>query len=109
MKLARLERALDLLDHALVIVDEAGSVHYRNRLAGAMLKSAGSPLTLGAGILAARGRELQTELQAAIRLACLQRRSSAHVSSGCAPRRRSRGAAARRRWGCCACCSATGR
>jgi len=71
------ERALDMLDHALVIVNEAGSVHYRNRLANAVLKSAASPLTVSAGILGARGRALH----AAIRLACLQRRSSALAAS----------------------------
>ena len=81
MKSGLLERALDMLDHALVIVDEAGSVHYRNRPANALLKSAASPLTLNAGALGARGRELQAELQDAIRLACLQRRSSALAAS----------------------------
>src|SRR5581483_10646601 len=76
MKLARMENALDMLDHALVIVDEAGAVHYRNRPASALLKSAGSPLTLAAGMLGGRGRELHAALQAAIRLACVERRSS---------------------------------
>jgi DNA-binding CsgD family transcriptional regulator len=75
------ERALDMLDHALVIVNEAGSVHYRNRLANAVLKSAASPLTVSAGILGARGRALHAELHDAIRLACLQRRSSALAAS----------------------------
>ncbi len=75
------ERALDMLDHALVIVNEAGSVHYRNRLAGAVLKSAASPLTVSAGTLRARGRALHAELHEAIRLACLQRRSSALAAS----------------------------
>ena len=83
MKLALLERALDMLDHALVIVDETGSVHYRNRLASALLKSAASPLTLAAGTLGARGRELHADLQQAIRHACVERRSSAlAVSQG---------------------------
>jgi DNA-binding CsgD family transcriptional regulator len=81
MKLSRMEHALDMLDHALVIVDEAGSVHYRNRPASALLKSAGSPLTLAAGILGGRGRELHAELQQAIRLACVERRSSALAAS----------------------------
>ena len=81
MKSALLERALDMLDHALVIVDEAGAVHYRNRLANALLKSALSPLSVAAGILGARGRELQATLVDAIRLACLQRRSSALAAS----------------------------
>ena len=71
------ERALDMLEHALFIVDEAGAVHYRNRLANALLKSTTSPLTVAAGLLGARGRELQAELQEAIRLACLHRRPSA--------------------------------
>lgn len=81
MKLALLERALDMLDHALVIVDEAGAVHYRNRMASALLKSAGSPLSVAAGVLGARGRELHARLQAAIRLACHERRSSALAAS----------------------------
>lgn len=81
MKLALLERALDMLDHALLIVDEAGAVHYRNRQASALLKSAGSPLTVSAGMLGARGRELHAELQEAIRHACAERRSSALAAS----------------------------
>lgn len=81
MKSGLLERALDMLDHALVIVDEAGLVQYRNRLANALLKSAASPLTVAAGMLGARGRELQAELHEAIRLACLQRSSSALAAS----------------------------
>jgi len=81
MKLALLERALDMLDHALVIVDEAGAVHYRNRMASALLKSAGSPLSVAAGVLGARGRELHARLQAAIRVACHERRSSALAAS----------------------------
>lgn len=81
MKLALLERALDMLDHALVIVDEAGAVHYRNRMASALIKSAGSPLSLAAGVLGARGRELHARLQDAIRLACHERRSSALAAS----------------------------
>ena len=81
MKPGLAERALDMLDHALVIVDEAAAVHYRNRPAGTLLKSAGSPLSVSAGILGARGRELQAELHAAIRLACRERRASALVAS----------------------------
>jgi DNA-binding CsgD family transcriptional regulator len=81
VKSALLERALDMLDHALVIVDETGAVHYRNRLANALLKSALSPLSVAAGLLGARGRELQAALMDAIRLACLQRRSSALAAS----------------------------
>jgi len=69
MKSGLLERALDMLEHALVIVDEAGSVHYRNRLATASLKSAASPLTVSAGILSARG--------ASCRPSCM-RRSEEH-------------------------------
>ena len=81
MKSGLLERALDMLDHALLIVDEAAGVHYRNRLASALLKSEAAPLMVSAGILGARGRELQAELHQAIRLACLQRRPSAVVAS----------------------------
>jgi len=81
MKSGLLERALDMLDHALLIVDEAAGVHYRNRLASALLKSEAAPLMVSAGILGARGRELQAELHQAIRLACLQRRPSALVAS----------------------------
>jgi DNA-binding CsgD family transcriptional regulator len=69
MKSGLAERALDMLEHALVIVDEAGTVHYRNRLASALLKGAGSPLTMS------------SELQAAIALACRERRPSALLLS----------------------------
>lgn len=81
MRAGLAERALDMLEHALVIVDEAGSVHYRNRLANALLKSAASPLAVSAGILSGRGRELQGELHEAIRLACVQRTPSALAAS----------------------------
>ena len=81
MKSGLAERALDMLDHALVIVDEALVVHYRNRVASALLRSEGSPLTAADGTLGARGRELQSELQHAIRLACRERRASALVAS----------------------------
>jgi hypothetical protein len=56
---ALLERALDMLEHALVIVDSAGELRYRNRLAAALLKAAGPPL------------------RRAIRVACAERRPSA--------------------------------
>ena len=56
---ALLERALDMLEHALVIVDAAGELRYRNRLAAALLKGAGPAL------------------RRAIRVACAERRPSA--------------------------------
>jgi DNA-binding CsgD family transcriptional regulator len=58
-----LERALDMLDYALVIVNQDGKLEYKNRVAAALLKDSPGPL----------GR---AQLRAAIRLACLEARAS---------------------------------
>jgi DNA-binding CsgD family transcriptional regulator len=65
-----LERALDMLDCALLIVDDEGKVAYRNRVATALLERAHGGLILAEGVLSAKGRELREGLARAIRLAC---------------------------------------
>jgi DNA-binding CsgD family transcriptional regulator len=65
-----LERALDMLDCALLIVDDEGTVEYRNQVASALLRRAHGGLTIAGGALSAKGRELREGLARAIRLAC---------------------------------------
>jgi DNA-binding CsgD family transcriptional regulator len=67
-----LERALDMLDCALLIVDEEGRVEYRNRVAAALLAAAHGGLALSGGALTARGRKLRDSLSQAIQLACTE-------------------------------------
>jgi len=71
-----LERALDMLDCALLIVDDEGKVEYRNRVAAALLARAHGGLTLGGGSLSAKARKLREALSHAIRLACTELQSS---------------------------------
>src|ERR671924_527816 len=54
-KCVLLESALDMLDCALLIVDEEGRVEYRNRVATALLAAAHGGLALSGGALTARG------------------------------------------------------
>jgi DNA-binding CsgD family transcriptional regulator len=72
-----LERALDMLDYALVIVDEQARVEYRNRAAATLLKGSACPLAVTAGRLAARSKSLQSELRSAIARVCATQRLSA--------------------------------
>jgi len=74
--LVMLERALDMLDLALLIVDDECKVEYRNRVATALLGRAHGGLALGGGLLTAKGRKLREGLAQAIRLACDELRSS---------------------------------
>jgi DNA-binding CsgD family transcriptional regulator len=71
-----LERALDMLDCALLIVDDEGKVEYRNRVASALVARSHGGLALGGGILTAKGRKLRDALAEAIRLACVELQSS---------------------------------
>ena len=71
-----LERALDMLDCALLIVDDEGKVEYRNRVATALLARAHGGLALAAGTLTAKARRLREPLAQAIRLACAELQSS---------------------------------
>jgi DNA-binding CsgD family transcriptional regulator len=66
-----LERALDMLDSALLIVDDEGRVEYRNRAATALLASGQGGLALARGVLTATARQLREGLTEAIRLACV--------------------------------------
>jgi DNA-binding CsgD family transcriptional regulator len=60
MRGGTLERALDMLDYALLIVDERGRLEYRNRAAAALLRSVASPL--------------RRELRRAVSLVCVSGR-----------------------------------
>jgi DNA-binding CsgD family transcriptional regulator len=71
-----LERALDMLDCALLIVDDAGKVEYRNRVATALLARQHGGLALAGGALGAKGRKLREALAQAIRVACDKVQSS---------------------------------
>lgn len=71
-----LERALDMLDCALLIVDDEGMVEYRNRVAAALLKGAHGGLTIAGGALSAKARELREGLAQAIGFACTELRPS---------------------------------
>jgi DNA-binding CsgD family transcriptional regulator len=71
-----LERALDMLDCALLIVDDEGRVEYRNRVAAALLARSHGGLALGGGTLTAKGRKLREALAEAIHLACTELQSS---------------------------------
>jgi DNA-binding CsgD family transcriptional regulator len=65
-----LERALDMLDSALVIVDDEGRVEYRNRVATALLANPHGGLALARGVLTAKARQMREGLAQAIGLAC---------------------------------------
>ena len=67
-----LERALDMLDCALLIVDDEAKVEYRNRVAAALLTRAHGGLALAGGTLTAKARKLREALAQAIRLACAE-------------------------------------
>jgi DNA-binding CsgD family transcriptional regulator len=67
-----LERALDMLDCALLIVDEEGTVQYRNRVATALLDGAHGGLVVEGGTLTAKGRKLRETLAHALALACAE-------------------------------------
>jgi DNA-binding CsgD family transcriptional regulator len=65
-----LGRALDMLDCALLIVTDEGTVEYRNRLAAELLRSGEGGLRIAGGALSAQARDLREALAEAIRLAC---------------------------------------
>lgn len=65
-----LARALDMLDCALVIVDDEGRVEYRSRNAKALLLRSHGGLTFVDGRLSARSRRLREGLDRATRRAC---------------------------------------
>jgi DNA-binding CsgD family transcriptional regulator len=65
-----LERALDMLDCALLIVDEESTIQFRNRVAAALLAGEHGGLAFAGGALSARGRKLRETLAHAVALAC---------------------------------------
>lgn len=76
-----LERALDMLDYALIVVDEAAKIEFRNRRATALLKSHGNSLGASGNTLSISPREVRGRLMQAIRKAC----ESAELSGLCIP------------------------
>jgi DNA-binding CsgD family transcriptional regulator len=84
-----LERALDMLDCALVIVDDEGKVEYRNRAAAAMLKGSHGGLAVADGFLTAKGRKGREALTQAFRLSCAELQPSGLClpQAGAAPER----------------------
>lgn len=73
MNAAPLESALDMLDYALIIVDERGRPQYRNRSAAMLLRNPSGPLLLAAGAVRGRSRALRAGLREAIARACVTR------------------------------------
>ena len=71
-----IERALDMLDHALVVVDAEGAVEYCNRVAAQLLAGGHGGLALVHGKLGARTRELREALAQAIRVTCSEKEPS---------------------------------
>ena len=65
-----LERVLDMLDCALIIVDDEGRVEYRNCVASTLLARRHGGLTLTGGALSAKVAKVRDALAQAIRLAC---------------------------------------
>ena len=65
-----LERALDMLDYAVVLVDGEARIEFRNQVANALLRKEECPLSGANGTLIARPRAGRAELRQAIGHAC---------------------------------------
>ena len=65
-----------MLDCALLIVDDEGTVEYRNRAAAAFLKDGNAGLNLTRGVLSAKALGMRERLMQAIRHACFELRPS---------------------------------
>jgi DNA-binding CsgD family transcriptional regulator len=65
-----LERAFDMLDYAVVLVDGEGRIEFRNQGAAALLRKPECPLSASNGILVAKARAARAELKQAIGQAC---------------------------------------
>lgn len=65
-----LERALDMLHYALIIVDEGGRIEFKNRTAAALLRDADNSLAAHGNTLSLSPREMRGRLMHAIRKAC---------------------------------------
>jgi DNA-binding CsgD family transcriptional regulator len=71
-----LERALDMLDCALLIVNDEGEIEYGNRVAAALLERGHGGLTIADGTLSARPREVRELVTQAVSLACVEMQPS---------------------------------
>src|SRR5256885_12843022 len=85
MKPSLLERALDMLDYGLLIIDGRGRLEYKNRAAGVLLKSTASPLVVSSGSIRGRSKSLRFELRQAIARVCATRRLSALAAPQAGP------------------------
>jgi len=65
-----LERALDMLDYAVVLVDGEARIEFRNHGANALLRKQECPLGVANGALVAKPRPARAELKQAIGQAC---------------------------------------
>lgn len=65
-----LERAFDMLDYAVLLVDDEARIEFRNHLAAALMSKPDCPLESADGMLVARPRASRAELRHAIRAAC---------------------------------------
>src|SRR5688572_8950596 len=77
-----LERALDILDCALLIVNDEGEIEYGNRVAATLLERGYGGLTVTGGVLSAKAREVREMLAQAVGLACVEMQPSGF----CVPR-----------------------
>ena len=77
-----LERALDILACALLIVNDEGEIEYGNRVAAALLERGHGGLTVTGGALSAKAREVREMLAQAVSLACVEMQPSGF----CVPR-----------------------
>lgn len=78
-----LERALDMLEYAVVLVDGEARIEFRNQPAAALLRKAECPLGVANGMLIAKARPAHANLKQAISHACAGRGAQAlRVSNG---------------------------
>jgi len=78
-----LERALDMLDYAVVLVNAEARIEFRNRPAAALLRKPDCPLGAADGTLVAKPRAARAELRQAIAHSCAGRGARAlRLASG---------------------------
>src|SRR5688572_23373746 len=71
-----LERALDMLDCALLIVNDEGEIEYGNRVSAALLDRRHGGLKIAGGALSAEAREVRELVAQAVSLACVEMQPS---------------------------------
>ena len=72
-----LERALDMLDYPVLLVDREARIEFHNRLAGSLLHDESSPLCSAGGALSLRSRDGRATLRKSIGTACAHGRPQA--------------------------------